>query len=246
MSAPWHITQVGGGVVSTEADRWVLTVPPASAAIYHDAQISSYQGREDFDLRPPVTLRLRAWMKGGVRGTAGFGFWNHPYVPGERGFRLPRAVWFFYGSPPGNIALARDVPGSGWKAATFDAARWQFIAMLPAAPIGVLLMRIPWLYRCLWPIGQRAIGVSEKLLDEALIRTAHDYTIRWLPDRVEFLVDAHLVHRTERSPRGPLGFIGWIDNQYAVVTPQGRIGFGLLDVPTEQSLFVEHITIKPG
>jgi len=179
-----------------------------------------------------------------LSGTAGFGFWNHPFVPGERGFRLPQAVWFFFSSPPSNMQLAHGVPGPGWKAATIDATRLSFLALLPTAPIGVLLMRIPALYRRLWPVGQRVIGVSEQLLDTALLTENHTYTLDWRADGVIFAVDGVTVHETPSAPRGPLGFIAWIDNQYAIVTPQGQLGFGLLPVEQEQALIIEHIRLE--
>jgi hypothetical protein len=235
-----------------------LAVPSTPANTYSDAQISDYAGKRDFIWRPPARLTITARAETtattiavGARhavptlqGTAGFGLWNHPFVPGERGFRLPQAVWFFFSSPPSNMQLARGVAGPGWKAATIDATRWPFLALLPTAPVGLLLMRIPPLYRLLWPVGQRAIGVSEHLLDSALLLETHTYTIDWQQDGVAFAVEGVTVHQTPAAPRGPLGFIAWIDNQYAIATPQGRFGFGLLPVTDEQALIIEHIRVE--
>lgn len=242
-----HSIQIGQGRVLREGKRFTLSIPPADASAYHDAQITSYRTRADFGWTPPLRLYLRARFEGEVQGTAGFGFWNHPLLPGKRGWpalQLPRALWFFYGSPPNNMTLARDIPGHGWKAATFNAARWPFLALLPAAPLGFLLMRIPALYRRLWPVGQWAIGVSEAALAAALMPAWHDYSIDWRHDGVTFLVDGEVVHYTDRVPPGPLGFIVWIDNQYAIVTPQGRFGYGLLDVAAGQSLHIESLRIE--
>ncbi len=47
------------------------------------------------------------------------------------------------------------------------------------------------------------------------------------------------------SPGGPLGFVMWLDNQYMAVTPWGRLGWGLLDVPEPQWMEVAKITIEP-
>lgn len=239
--------QIGQGRVVGDGERFALTIPPADASAYHDAQLASYRTRADFVGSPPLRLRVRARFEGEVRGTAGFGFWNHPLLPGKWGWpslQLPRALWFFYGSPPNNMALARDTPGHGWKAATFNAARWPFLALVPAAPLGFLLMRIPALYRRLWPVGQWAIGVSEAALDAALMSAWHDYVIDWRRDGVTFLVDGAVAHHTRRVPPGPLGFIAWIDNQYAVVTPQGRFGYGLLDVSAAQTLHIESLAAE--
>lgn len=141
------------------------------------------------------------------------------------------------------MALARDVPGHGWKVATLDAGRPLALALLPLAPFGFLLMRVPALYRRLWPVAQRAIGVSEALLPVDLSEP-HTYSLDWLPDGVTFRVDRQIVHEATASPRGPLGLIAWMDNQYAIITPQGRIGFGVTPIPREQWLALDEIAIE--
>lgn len=173
-----------------------------------------------------------------------FGFWNEPFVPiGRRWPRLPRAVWFFFGSPPNDMRLARGVPGHGWKAATIDAARWPFVGLAPFAPLGFLAMRSPWLYERLWPVAQRAMAVSEHALAVELDQP-HTYELDWLANEVIFRVDGAVVHEAPMSPRGPLGFIAWIDNQYAVVTPQGRFAFGVVAIPARQWLALDTVTIQ--
>lgn len=246
LEKPWRITEIGKGQVIPKSDAFELRLPQTDGVSYHDAQITDYAGKTDFFWRPPVRLSIRAWVErpAPLVGTAGFGFWNHPFVPGERGLRLPQAVWFFFSAPPSNMALADGVSGPGWKAATIDATRWQFLMLAPTAPIGVLLMRIPALYRRLWPVGQRAIGVSEKLLDSNLLLTPHTYEIDWQPNEITFSVDGVVVHQTPSTPRGPLGFIAWIDNQYAIVTPQGQLGFGVVEVGQAQSLMVQEVKVE--
>lgn len=241
----WNITQLGLGHVQQDHTALILTVPTATADTYHDAQISDYTPQHlNFRHTPPLRLSLSARAEGDIHGTAGFGFWNHMYMPGERGFRIPQAVWFFFGSPPNNIALAKDVQGHGWKAATFDAQRWQFFGLLPLAPIGFLLMRNRAVYDNLWTVGQSAIGVSETLLDISLLQDFHTYTIDWRRDGATFRVDGETVLETDSVPTKPLGFIAWVDNQYAIVTPQGNFGWGVLDVPASQSLILRDIQIE--
>jgi hypothetical protein len=53
------------------------------------------------------------------------------------------------------------------------------------------------------------------------------------------------VHDAPYAPDGPLGFIAWIDNQYAVVTPQGRFGHGLLPLDEPQWLALSQVTMEP-
>ncbi|GAB4320824.1 MAG: hypothetical protein Kow00117_10220 [Phototrophicales bacterium] len=241
MQNQYHITEVGQGKVDQQQDMFRLTIPPVTGDIYHNAQITSYITRRDFEFEPPVSLHIRAYATGDIHGTAGFGFWNHPYgrVP-----RLPKAIWFFYGSQPNNMPLAKNIPGYGWKCATFDAANWRFLALLPSAPIGFLLMRLPSIYNQLWGIGQRALGVDECLLDETLLNIPHDYSIIWEKDHVTFMLDNKIIFKTKRVPRGKLGFIAWIDNQYAIVTPQGQFGHGLLPLNASQELRLESILFE--
>lgn len=256
-TSPWRMTQIGTGQVSHHPGQLALTLPAVDQHTYHDAQISDYAGHNDFRWQPPLTMEVVASFlphppasspqaerrSSTPAGTAGFGFWNHPFVPGERGFRLPQTVWFFFSAPPCHIQLAQGIPAAGWKAATLDARRWQFLALLPGAPLGFLLMRVPALYRRLWPLAQRALGVSEYLLDPALLLTRHTYSVDWQTDHITFTVDGATVHQTPSAPGGPLGFIAWLDNQYAIVTPQGRFGFGLVAVEQPQTLLLEHINI---
>jgi hypothetical protein len=240
----WRVTEIGQGLVTPRPGALHLIDQPAPTRTYHNAQISDYARGKDFKWHPPLRMIVRGYAPDPVRGTAGFGFWNQPFAPGETRVRLPKAVWFFFSSPPSDMRLARGVPGPGWKAATFDAAHWRFLALLPAVPLAFLLMRIPAVYNRLWPVGQHIIGVSEHLLESALLAESHIYQIDWLPDHVTFTVDGTIIHRADIAIRGPLGFIAWVDNQYAVVTPQGRFRFGLIPVEREQSLVLEYVELS--
>ncbi len=245
--AEWQPWSTGGGSVAFAGKVLRLSLPGAFSTAYADAQVGDERGTGYFTWRPPLVLRVRARASGpaaALYGTAGFGFWNDPFVPGRRGIpRLPRALWFFFCGAPGRMALALDQPSAGWKAATFDPLRPLFFALLPLALPGFLLMRIPVLYRALWPVGQRALGVAEAALPGDWLAEWHDYTVEWLPDRARFAVDGETVLDTDRSPRGPLGFIAWIDNQYAIVTPQGHFGWGLV-AGGEQWLELASVSIE--
>src|SRR5262245_60375304 len=178
-----------------------LVTDPCNARQYSDAQIYDYahMKRRDYPSRPPLRMVVRAWASGDeLTGTAGFGFWNQPAMPGQLDVRLPRAVWFFYGSRHSNMAFVQGVPGHGWKAATLDASRLPFLLLAPTAPLGFLLMRSQALYRKLWPIGQWAIGAAETLIDARLIEP-HTYRLDWLPDSAKFFVDDRLILDTPFS-----------------------------------------------
>jgi len=141
------------------------------------------------------------------------------------------------------MALALDVPGPGWKAATIDALRWPFLALLPLAPIAAPLMNIRALYRAFWPIGQRAINISEAIVP-AEMTGWRTYLIEWQKQGVRFIVDNETILTCKTSPRGPLGFVMWLDNQYMVATPWGRFKYGLLDAPGRQWMEVERLQIE--
>ena len=235
-----NVVEQGYGEVTPSVDGWELQVSQTTAATYSNAMITTYRSRQDFTFTSGTRLELTAHLEGELHGTAGFGFWNHPY---GLGMRLPRAIWFFFSSSPSEMSLAMDVPGRGFKAAVFDAQRWLFYLLLPAAPIGMLLMRFPAFYRRLWPVGQRAIGVDEAMLDGGLLLKPRRYTIDWNDLSVSFKIDDEMVLTTRHVPRGKLGLVAWIDNQYAVITPQGKFHFGLVDVPGRQRLVLDKIAL---
>jgi hypothetical protein len=242
--------EIGTGQVENIEDRSGIrfSIGPSAANTYSDAQLFDYKGLKRFDYpnRPPLRMTVRAWASHSADelvGTAGFGFWNQPTMPGELSIRLPRAVWFFFGSRHSNMALAKALPGWGWKAATLDASRLPFLLLLPTAPLGFLMMRIPRLYDLLWPIAQRALGVSERLLDIDFTQP-HTYQLDWLPHSALFYVDGRLVMQTKASPHGPLGFVAWLDNQFAVITPQGSVQMGLVPVPQRQWLALDSLSIE--
>jgi hypothetical protein len=245
----WNEHVVGSGALQPLNGGVRLINRGARSISYSNAQVDDYQGlsRRAFPWSAPLRLTLEARFSHGpsiLSGTAGFGFWNDPFMmTGRRWPTLPRALWFFYSSPPSNMALARDVPGPGWKAATIDAMTWPFAFLLPAAPLGVLLMRKRSLYRRLWPLGQRAIRVCEATI-RAPMTEWHTYGIDWRRERVQFVVDGETILNCASSPRGTLGLVIWIDNQYMIVTPRGDFGHGLLEFEHEQYLEVGRVSVE--
>jgi len=251
IASRWQSYIVGNGVVEQRGDVLLFRIHDASAQRYSNAQIDDYRGlpRRRLLWRPPLRLTVRARFShpvGVLHGTAGFGFWNDPFMmTGARWPALPRAIWFFYASPPSDMQLALSVPGHGWKAATLDATRPSALALAPLAPIAVLAMRSYPLYRKLWPPIQSALGVREDVLSVD-ITDWHVYVLEWQPERAHFYTDGKLVLGNAPSPRGPLGFVMWIDNQYMVVTPQGRLGWGLLEIRGEQWMEIDQLEISEG
>ncbi len=245
----WQPYTQGQGRVETSAERLRLINPTSTASKYSNAQIDDYAGRlrRDFHWRPPLSLTVKARFShpaGELRGTAGFGFWNDPFMmTGARRPSLPRAIWFFYSSAPSNMALALGVPGHGWKAATIDAWRLPFFLLAPTAPVALLLMRIPSLYQRFWPLAQRAIHVSEAIIPVPMTDW-HTYRLAWGKQAARFWVDNEIVLTCTTAPRGPLGLVVWLDNQAMVVTPQGQFRHTLMAADAPQWMEVAELDIE--
>jgi hypothetical protein len=265
----WRRIECGSGRLALDGGRLRLENGPTSSRRYSNAQIDDYQGlpRGRLLWSPPLTLTVRARFShpgprldgpcpcsfvyppaagGGpiLSGTAGFGFWNDPLAPGSRRLpALPRALWFFYAAPPSNMKLDLHTSGCGWKAATVDASRGPALLLAPSAPLVVPLLHLPAVYRRLWPGIQRTVGVSEAPVTAAMTAW-HTYQIQWDRRRARFLVDGATVLDCVTPPRGPLGLVIWLDNQYMVVTPQGRLRHGLMEQRAEQWLELESVVLE--
>lgn len=247
---------VGTGGIQPITGGARLVLASASSRQYSDAQLDDYAGlrRRRYPHQPPSRFSLRARFSHEAHhhtshvahhfltGTAGFGFWNNPFGAQSKVPALPQAIWFFYASPPSNMALALDVSGYGWKAACIDAGRASAIACAPIAPPVILACRSTRLYRAIWPRIQRALAISEVPLPPQMNMTDwHIYDLEWRRDGAQWKVDGQTLLETDRAPRGPLGFVAWIDNQYAIVRPQGGFGFGLLDIMNEQWVEISEV-----
>jgi hypothetical protein len=249
--------EIGGGIVERTGDEWRLRLPPLNGAAYADAQIDDYgcaSAQFTFAHRPPAMLRLRARFSHrfeNLHGTAGFGWWNHPLTPG--GGLTPRSLWFFFGSRESDLQFARGVPGCGFKAALFDALPIAPTWRLPRAThtsglgaqtpptAGLIERAAAWLLRrrALAALGvrtaQRIAHAQEQLLDIDATQW-HEYEIDWRTDRAVWRIDGREVLRAERPPRGPLGFVAWIDNYRATFTRDGRFAFETCMTPHEQRM----------
>lgn len=263
----WHLACPGGGTCAVSEGMLRCAIPQTPAGRYANAQIDDYEGRRGrgFSWQPPLRMEVRArtslpvhpgstpadaHVDGGpqryLRGTVGFGFWNAPMTVAGGGLRLPAAVWFFGASPPSEMRLVPGQPGRGWKAQVVN-TRWsRTLALgLPAvagAGWARLTGREAWTSR----LVQRVTGTVEAELAELAAGAAewHDYALEWRRDAAIFWVDGAEVLRAANPPGGPLGFVAWVDNQYALATPRGVLKFGTL-ATSPQWLELDMVRLTP-
>lgn len=263
VSNRWVRTTPNGGTLDISPSGLRLALPNgAQAGIYSDAQIDDYgslpssrypwrpplhlevQARASHPAHPAQTLPQETQEQHWLYGTAGFGFWNYPFSLAGAILRLPEAVWFFAASPPSNMALTPGLPGWGWKAQVIHThRRGAALAALPTAA-AVAWARVSRHEEAAARWVQRFSGAQEAAL-AADLREWHSYTIDWEADRARFTVDGADVLTVADPPPGPLGFVAWIDNQYAIATPRGQFRFGTLATGPEW-LEIESLHIFPG
>ena len=245
--------EIGDGVVKeTPSGSIKLEIPPTASG-YANAQIDDYRSlpRRKFPWEPPLSLSLQARASHiQPLGTLGFGFWNDPFSfsfgQGGATRKLPtspKALWFFYGSYPNNLSLASNVPGYGWKAASLDSINLPALFLSPIAACAFILSKIPFFRG--WTIRKalRQVTAYESLLSP-MLNEWHTYSLTWLSGEATFEVDGETVLHAPQVPAGPLGFVAWIDNQYAVATPEDGFRFGVLPLKEAQWLEISDLQLK--
>lgn len=241
-----------GGEVLPQGDTgWTLTLRAGSGKAYRWAQVDDYipLPRRAFCWRAPVCLRLCARVsQPAAAGTWGFGLWNDPFAMNLLGGTarrlpaLPNAAWFFYAIPPNHLTLRDGAPGHGFLAQTFASPRVPSLLLAPAGLLAPLLA---------WPAFARwARRVARRVIHEDSARIHvdvtqwHEYALTWQPGEACFTVDGMERLVTNVSPRGPLGLVLWIDNQYMAFPPDGRLRFGMLPVEQDTTLELRDISIQ--
>ena len=74
----------------------------------------------------------------------------------------------------------------------------------------------------------RVIHEDSSLLSYEVTRW-HSYKLELDLEIVRFQVDDETLFSTETTPKGPLGLVFWIDNQYLAFPPDGKLAFGTLE-----------------
>jgi hypothetical protein len=247
----------------SRGNEYRLSIPAGSANQYRLAQLDDYTktSRSRFPLQHPLNLSLSARTSNqAIPGTWGFGLWNDPFGLslgfGGNPWRLPtlpNAAWFFGASEENYLSFRdplvsttgfatntqpsaqREIAANGFLAQTFRSPR--FHPSVVSAGLALPFSR---------KTTRRLLG---RVIDEdgiALridITQWHRYKLDWRETRVSFEVDDVLVFESPVSPNPPLGLVIWIDNQYAAFTPEGKIGFGVLENPEPVWLEIKDIDV---
>jgi hypothetical protein len=242
---PRHTKEARVEEISRESSHYRLSIPSGKADGYRLAQLDDYAQfkRRDFPFRSSLRLGLSArTSSSSLPGTWGFGLWNDPFGLslgfGGNPFRLPalpNAVWFFGASHENYLSFSGNI-GNGFLAQTFRSPKFHPL-LIPAG------LALPFSRK--WT--RRFMG---KVIRDEGVRLGvdptqwHRYRLDWSEKRVSFEVDDALVFESPVSPHPPLGLVIWIDNQFAAFTPEGKIGFGVLENPEPAWLEVKDIEIK--
>lgn len=248
----WNRNTPGAIVQEKDSGYWNLSIPSGEAGDYRWAQLDDYQHRlrKDFVWQAPMRFMLIGRVSNpNLPGTWGFGLWNDPFSAnlGLSGMArrlpvLPNAAWFFQASPPNYLAFRDDHPAQGFLASTFSS---------PLITPLLLLMTYPLLPLLAWKISARLVrqllthmvGESAVSLDTE-VTSWHTYEIEWLPSQVVFRIDKKECAITHLSPRGKMGVVIWLDNQFVAFPLDGRIRFGTMANPF-QWLEVKDLDIRP-
>ncbi|HSK88822.1 MAG TPA: hypothetical protein VK880_10715, partial [Anaerolineales bacterium] len=227
---------------------------------YRLAQLDDYTQtqRDRFPWRPPLTLSLAARTSSdAIPGTWGFGVWNDPFGLsfgfGGNPFRLPalpNAAWFFGASEENYLSFRdassapltnggsarREIAGNGFLAQVFRSPKCHPL-FIPAG------LALPFSRKATRRLLGNVIGEDGVSLSVNVTQW-HRYSLEWRATGVSFDVDEVRVLESPVSPNPPLGLVIWIDNQYAAFTPEGKIGFGVLENPEPAWLEIKDIDLS--
>lgn len=247
-----QVASPGAKVEEIEAGHWRLSLPAGETGTYRIAQLDDYAKlkRRDFTWQVPFTLRLQARASTkDLPGTWGFGLWNDPFSfslglsgTGRRLPALPNTAWFFFASPPNYLSFRDDLPAVGQLAATFRS---------PLIPPLLLGLGVPFLPLLAWkPTARLLRKMTRKIIQQSVEQLSHDptqwhtYKLNWLKDRVVMKVNDEQVLTSPITPKGRLGIVLWIDNQFAALPPDGKLGFGTLENPASW-IEIKDLEINP-
>lgn len=236
----WTQLTTGGGKLEISKSILRMGFKSAREGKYTDTQIDDYTTitRVEHYWKAPLRMTIRARSshkasnvsstnksKDILKGTGGFGFWNRPFSMQGTWFTLPQAVWFFYSAPPSNMALVPGIPGWGWKAQVVNTTLLGLIKNVIPFALAMIYGRLTGNTKPAAHFAQGFAGANEAVVTEDMTKW-HEYTLEWRQNECIFWVDKKLILRVPHAPSKPLGFVAWLDNEYAIATPNGELKFG--------------------
>lgn len=236
----WQQVTVGRGETIHGPDSIIFAVEGAESGALSDAEIGDYHHKLTW--RPPLRMEVRArfsHLPNELLGTAGFGFWNNPFRDGKM-IASPNAVWYFFASPPSEMGFASGSPGHGWKAYSLNSGTYPSWLV----SFGNFVLQLPVVRIVAFQAASSQIKAEERPLDISMTEW-RTYRLDWLPKKTIFTVDGEEIFRAQKPPSGPLGFVAWVDNQFAVIRADGRMEFGTLAIPHRQWLELEYVHVQP-
>jgi hypothetical protein len=243
----WIRLAVGPSDVVWKPGRLRFLVENATETQLANAEIGDYRNhlRRNLPWRPPLRMAVRARFSHpaeALSGTCGFGFWNNPFaLPSGDVQAPPNALWFFCASIRSDMVTAPGLPGYGFRTEMINAGT------MPGwlAALGNRLLQTPGLEALLYRAAQTQIHAGGVRIGGIDTREFHDYVLYWSDSEAVFSVDDREVLRVSRPPTIPLGFVAWMDNQFAIARPDGTFRFGLEVAPGAQWLELARIEIEP-
>lgn len=236
-------TTPNASVDKTESG-YLLKIPSGDASAYRFAQIDDYFGlpRRKFP-HHSLTLSLRARTSAfPLPGTWGFGLWNDPFGMslgfGGRRWQLPalpNAAWFFGASQENHLSFS-DKPANGFLAQNFRSPKFHPLLILTG-------LVFPFSRKATRKLLGRIIDEDSSTLSVDITQW-HSYRLEWSQRGVAWYVDEVLAFESSASPNPPLGLVIWIDNQFASFTPDGKIGFGVLENPEPAWLEISNLNLS--
>lgn len=236
-------TTPNASVDKTESG-YLLKIPAGDASAYRFAQIDDYFGlpRRKFP-HHSLTLSLRARTSAfPLPGTWGFGLWNDPFGMslgfGGRRWQLPalpNAAWFFGASQENHLSFS-DKPANGFLAQNFRSPKFHPLLILTG-------LVFPFSRKATRKLLGRIIDEDSSTLSVDITQW-HSYRLEWSQRGVAWYVDEVPAFESSASPNPPLGLVIWIDNQFASFTPDGKIGFGVLENPEPAWLEISNLNLS--
>ena len=241
-----------GKVTGDPEGGYQLEIPAIDTKTYLLAQLDDYMdlSRTKFPHQPPLRLKLEARTVGcDLQGTFGFGLWNDPFSfgLGPAGMSkllpvLPNVAWFFYGSSQNHLTLRDDQPADGFHVKTFRSPLIPSVFSLFALPMLPFIFFHPtarWIRKLL------RIFIKEESQAIAIDTGQwHVFSLEWWADHVIFKIDESWIFRSTTAPKGKLGLVIWVDNQFLRFDPKGKLSMGTLKTHSPQIMEFRNIEIN--